>query len=94
MQLSFTSDEIAAIVHPRASRGATSAMIHGISALGTARSGDLSFLGHAKYKAEVASTQASLVLVPPGYLGDPQAGQLFLVVDQPSLALARVCARI
>ena len=94
MQLSFTSDEIAAIVHPRASRGATSAMIHGISALGTARSGDLSFLGHAKYKAEVASTQASLVLVPPGYAGDPQAGQLFLVVDQPSLALAWVCARI
>ena len=44
MQLSLTSDEIAAIVHPRASRGATSAMIHGISALGNARTGDLSFL--------------------------------------------------
>jgi UDP-3-O-[3-hydroxymyristoyl] glucosamine N-acyltransferase len=94
MQLSFTPDEIAAIVHPRASRGATSATIHGISALGTARPGDLSFLGHAKYKAEVASTQASLVLVPPEYVGDPKAGQLFMVVDQPSIALAQVCARI
>jgi UDP-3-O-[3-hydroxymyristoyl] glucosamine N-acyltransferase len=94
MQLSFTSDEIAAIVHPRATRGATSATICGISALGPARAGDLSFLSHAKYKDEVASTQASLVLVPPGYAGEPQAGQLFMVVDQPSLALARVCARI
>lgn len=94
MQLSFTSDEIAAIVQPRATRGATSATIHRISALGTARPGDLSFLGHAKYKAEVASTQASLVLVPPWYAGDPQADQLFLVIDQPSIALARVCARI
>lgn len=94
MQLSFTPDEIAAIVQPRASRGSTGATIHRISALGTARAGDLSFLGHAKYKAEVASTQASVVLVPTGYVGEPQADQCFLVVDQPSVALARVCARI
>lgn len=94
MQLSFTSEEIAAIVQPRATRGATNAAIHRLAALGTARPGDLSFLGHAKYKLEVAGTQASVVLVPPSYVGDPQANQLFLVVDQPSLALARVCARI
>ena len=94
MQLSFTPDEVAAIVQPRAARGATTASIHGISALGTARPGDLSFLGNPKYKAEVAATRASLVLVPPDYVGDPVAGQLFLVVDQPSAALARFCARI
>ena len=94
MQLAYTPDEIAAIVQPRATRGATSATIRSISALGPARAGDLSFLGHPKYKAEVARTEASLVLVPPSYTGEPKAGQLFLVVDQPSVALARICARI
>ena len=94
MQLSYTSDEIAAIVQPRAARGATAATIRGISALGTARAGDLSFLGNPKYKAEVARTGASIVLVPPDYAGEPAADQLFLVVDEPSVALARLCARI
>ena len=94
MQFSFTPDEVAAIVQPRAARGATRAAIRGISALGTARPGDLSFLGNPKYKGEVAATRASLVLVPPDYVGDPAGDQLFLVVDQPSVALARLCARI
>jgi UDP-3-O-[3-hydroxymyristoyl] glucosamine N-acyltransferase len=94
MQLSFTSDEIAAIVQARAVRGATAVMIEGISALRTARPGDLSFLGQAKYKAEVAGTQASVVLIPQGFTGEPKVNQCFLVVEQPSVALARLCARI
>ncbi len=94
MQLSYTPDEIAAIVQPRASRGATAATIHGIAALGPAGAGDLSFLGNPKYRAEVGHTRASVVLVPPDYAGDPQPDQLFLVVDEPSVALARLCARI
>ncbi len=94
MQLSFTLDEIATIVQARAARGATTAMIEGISALRTAWAGDLSFLNQAKYKADVAGTQASVVLIPPDYVGEPKANQSFLVVDQPSVALARLCARI
>jgi UDP-3-O-[3-hydroxymyristoyl] glucosamine N-acyltransferase len=94
MQLSYTADEIAAIVQPRASRGVTTATIRGIAALSAARPGDLSFLGNPKYKAEVARTQASVVLVPPDYAADPGANQRFLVVDVPSVALARLCARI
>ena len=94
MQISFTSDEIAAIVQLEAARGATTDTIRGISALRTALPGDLSFLGQAKYKAEVAGTQASLVLIPPDYVGEPKVNQIFLVVDQPSVALARLCARI
>ena len=73
MQIMFTSDEIAAIVQPRAVRGSTDVPIKGISALRTGRSGDLSFLGQAKYKADVAATQASVVLIPQDYRGDPKA---------------------
>lgn len=94
MQLLFTPEEIAAVVEPRSTRGATTKTIRGISALRTAKAGDLSFLAHAKYKADVAGTLASIVLIPPDYSGDPKTNQLFVVVDQPSVALSRVCTHI
>jgi UDP-3-O-[3-hydroxymyristoyl] glucosamine N-acyltransferase len=94
MQVSFTSTEVAALVQSRSARGATTETIRGLASLAEAQPGDLSFLGNAKYKAEVATTQASIVLLPPDYAGDPRANQLFLIVDQPSVALARLCARI
>lgn len=94
MQISFTSAEIAAIVQPVATRGATRASITRIAALADAAAGDLSFLGNAKYKAEVAVTRASLVLLPADFTGEPQPDQLFLLVENPSAALAKICARI
>jgi len=94
MQLSFSSSEIAGIVQARTVRGATTVTIEGISALRTARPGDLSFLGQGKYRAEVAGTKASVVLIPPEFAGEPQENQCYLVVDQPSVALARLCAHI
>ncbi|HEX2101822.1 MAG TPA: UDP-3-O-(3-hydroxymyristoyl)glucosamine N-acyltransferase, partial [Candidatus Synoicihabitans sp.] len=66
----------------------------GIASLNTAAVGELSFLGNAKYKADVARTQASIVLVPPDFPGEPAAGQAYFHVANPSAALARVCARI
>lgn len=94
MQVSFTPADIAAIVQPRAVRGSTGETIRSLASLSSAAVGDLSFLGNAKYKAEVATTRASLVLLPPDYAGEPAAGQQFLLVDNPSVALARICARI
>lgn len=94
MQISFSATEIAAIVQPKSQRGTTTATIRGLAALGDATTGDLTFLGNPKYKAAVASTRASLVLVPSDYVGEPQADQVFFVVDNPSVALARICARI
>lgn len=94
MQVSFTPEEIISIVQPAQTRGATQEAIRGIAALNLANAGDLSFLGNAKYKGEVAATRASIVLLPPDYAGEPAAKQLFLVVDNPSVALARICARI
>src|SRR5690606_5886832 len=70
------------------------ASIGGIAALKDAGAGDLSFLGNAKYKPEVARTRASIVLLPSDFAGEPVADQQFLLVDNPSVALARICARI
>lgn len=68
--------------------------IRGIAALAEAGPGDLSFLGNPRYKTEVATTRASVVLLPADHAGDPAPDQLFLLVDNPSVALARICARL
>ena len=94
MEVKLTAADIAAIVQPRTSRGATSATICGLAALKDALPGELSFLGNAKYKSEVAASRASIVLLPPDFAGQPAADQLYLLVDNPSVALARICARI
>ena len=94
MQLACSAAEIAAIIQPLSSKGSTATTVRGIASLGSAQAGDLSFLGNPKYKTEVAATAASLVLLPPDYVGEPGPDQQFLFVDKPSVALARLCARI
>ena len=94
MQVSFTPAEIAALTSPKSTRGTTAETIRGLAALADAAPGDLAFLGNAKYKAQVAATRASIVLLPADFAGEPNPGQQFLLVENPSVALARVCARI
>ncbi len=94
MQVSFSAADIAAITQPKGTRGATQESVRGLAGLAEAQPGDLSFLGNAKYKPGVASSRASVLLLPSDYRGEPQPGQLYLLVDNPSVALARVCARI
>lgn len=94
MQVSFTVDDVVAVVKPRAQRGGTRECIRGIAALSVARPGDLSFLGNSKYKTQVPASRASVLLLPPDFAGEPAPDQLFLLVDNPSAALASICARI
>ena len=94
MQVSFSSADIVGITQPLAIRGETSEVVRGLASLAAAGPGDLSFLSNPKYKSEVPATRASVVLLPVGYSGEPLPGQLFLLVENPSVALARVCARI
>lgn len=94
MQIAFTAAELVALLQPRTKRGATTETIRGIAALTAAQPGDLSFLGNPKYKKEVAASVASVVLLPVDYAGEPRANQLFLLVENPSVALARLCARL
>lgn len=94
MKVSFSVQEIIAIVQASETRGCTDSRITSVASLEQALPGDLSFLGSAKYKALVPSCQASVLLLPIAYEGEPQAGQVFVLVKNPSLALAQVCARI
>src|SRR4051812_15597256 len=94
MQVSFSAAEIAEITQPKGQRGTTPERIRGLAGLADAEPGDLTFLSTAKYKSDVATTRASVVLLPADFAGEPQPRQLFLLVDNPSVALARICARI
>lgn len=94
MQVSFTAADIADITQPKGTRGATTENVRGLAGLADATPGDLSFLSNAKYKSEVEASRASFVLLPPDYPGEPQPNQLFILVENPSVALAQVCARL
>lgn len=94
MEVSFTAADIAAIVQAKGTRGATADAIRRLAALSESEPGDLAFLGSQKYKSEVATARASVILLPSDFLGEPAPGQQFILVDNPSVALARVCARI
>jgi UDP-3-O-[3-hydroxymyristoyl] glucosamine N-acyltransferase len=94
MQVAYTPAEIAAFVGAQRITGSTRQPIRDIASLTSARAGDLSFLGNTKYKPQVAESAATALLLPLDYAGEPKADQVFLYVDNPSVALAKVCARI
>jgi UDP-3-O-[3-hydroxymyristoyl] glucosamine N-acyltransferase len=94
MQVSFSLAEIAAITAPRRTLGATTESVRGIASLSAAAPGDITFLGNPKYKSVVATTRASVVLLPAEFAGSPSPNQVHLYVDNPSVALARLCSRL
>jgi UDP-3-O-[3-hydroxymyristoyl] glucosamine N-acyltransferase len=94
MQVALSHAEVAESVSPLRAEGAADGPIRGIASLAAAEPGELSFLGNMKYKAEVPSSRASVVLLPADYDGRPGPGQLYLYVENPSVALARVCSRL
>ena len=68
--------------------------VTGIASLTDAGPSDLSFLGNDKYRDQVATTRAGVVLLPLAYEGAPAPGQVFLRVEKPSYILALVCGVI
>ena len=94
MQVTFSPEELVSIVGSPSTRGVTSQQITGIGALDTAGVGDLSFLGNSKYRAQVAISKASVLLLPRDYEGEPGVDQLYVFLENPSVGLARICARI
>ena len=94
MQVAYTPAEIATFVGAQRTTGSTWQPIRDIASLTAARTGDLSFLGNTKYRPQVAESTATAVLLPLDYEGEPKADQVFVFVENPSVALAKVCARI
>lgn len=94
MQVVFSKEELITLLSPREVRGSTTQTICGLAGLADAKPGDLSFLGNPKYKDEVLTSHASAILLPKTYEGSPKSDQVFYLVDNPSVALAKLCTQL
>lgn len=94
MKLSLSVDDVSRITEPCRVLGDTQRSVRRIAALKEAEPGDLSFLANLKYRKDVATSRATLILVPHDYVGTPQEGQTFLFQENPTLALARICTQV
>jgi UDP-3-O-[3-hydroxymyristoyl] glucosamine N-acyltransferase len=94
MQVVFTHEELITLLQPKEVRGATTQVIRGIATLAHSKTGDLSFLGNPKYKADVATSKASAILLPVGSEDKPSEDQVFYILENPSVGLAKICLKI
>jgi UDP-3-O-[3-hydroxymyristoyl] glucosamine N-acyltransferase len=67
-------------------QGDPAAVITGVAAIETAGPGEVTFVANPKYASLARSTQASAVLVEPGF---PEIAAFTLRIDNPYLAFAR-----
>ncbi|MFP4157876.1 MAG: UDP-3-O-(3-hydroxymyristoyl)glucosamine N-acyltransferase [Opitutales bacterium] len=95
MAFDITLEQILGLLGDEAqTSGRYAGPLRGIASLSEAAEGDLSFLGNPKYRAEVAESRASVLLLPEDFDADPRPEQLLIRVQNPSFALARICREI
>ena len=95
MSFVYSVERILEIVgHDAEVAGDYDGKIVGIASLSYADEGDLTFLGNPKYTEEVPSSNASVLLLPKNYMGEPKRGQLQIRLENPSYALALLCRDI
>ena len=88
--ISFSLDDLVKVAEGATVHGETTQLITGIASLKEACAGDLSFLGNPKYTPAVKDSKASVLFLPSDYKGDPKTDQVYLRMENPSLALARL----
>ncbi|MDR1438096.1 MAG: UDP-3-O-(3-hydroxymyristoyl)glucosamine N-acyltransferase [Puniceicoccales bacterium] len=87
----FLTEELIELLSPIRIEGSFSGELGEIASLECAERGNISFLGNGKYTSLVASSQASLILVPLNFEGKPRDNQVYFFIENPSLALAKIC---
>jgi UDP-3-O-[3-hydroxymyristoyl] glucosamine N-acyltransferase len=94
MDLRISVDELLTILPDSTPLGEGVTHVTGLSSLEDATQSDLSFATSAKYATKLAETSAAIVLVPKGIPVKPRDNQVFIHVDDPSLAVAKICELI
>lgn len=94
MRIAYKVDDLVRLVGEGRVEGQSAQLVVSIAALKQAQPGDIAFLSNLKYKADVVASRASVILVPEDFDGHPAAGQAFIRLAKPSLALARICREI
>lgn len=70
--------------------GAPGLSIHRLAPLASAQAGELAFVAQARYAKQIASTQASALIVPPAMRDAAQARGACIVTPDPYLYFARL----
>lgn len=95
VKICFKFEELRDILGDSASwKGRTEQTLRGVASLEKAVAGDVAFLANPKYASQVERCQASLILVPEGFEGEPGADQAYALMKHPSLGLAWICGAI
>ncbi|MDR2371725.1 MAG: UDP-3-O-(3-hydroxymyristoyl)glucosamine N-acyltransferase [Puniceicoccales bacterium] len=94
MRFQFSVEELREIVQPTHVTGNFQGNITRIASLQEAKIGALSFLANPKYARDVATSQASLLLLPENFDCVPIANQVIFFCENPSIALAKICQHI
>lgn len=92
MDWSLSVEELLAELGTEQTQGDFKGTLTGIADLGKAHAGELSFLSDLRYARYLGETAASVVLVPADKEGEPKSGQMWIHVQNPSLALAKICS--
>lgn len=92
IELSF--EQVKDLINPEKVSGSFNAQITKVSALEDASEGDLSFLGNKKYTAAVSTSNASIIILPLNFEGEPKDNQCFFFHKQPSRAIDLICEQV
>jgi UDP-3-O-[3-hydroxymyristoyl] glucosamine N-acyltransferase len=94
VQFQFSIEELQSIVIPKHIHGIFTGDITQIASLREAKIGALSFLANPKYARDVATSEASLLLLPENFDYTPVANQVIFFCENPSISLAKICQHI
>ncbi len=94
MNINFDLKDLQELIPEATLQGNLSVKLKGIASLSDADAGDVAFLSNARYTSQVPQCNASLILLPRDYPGEPKDGQIYMFVDKPSWALAKICRYI
>ncbi|MBL9116552.1 MAG: UDP-3-O-(3-hydroxymyristoyl)glucosamine N-acyltransferase [Verrucomicrobiaceae bacterium] len=89
MTKSITLKALADLIQGTIVQGDPETVITGLNSLSESLPGDVSFLGNAKYAAQVAKTQAAAVIIAPDFTERPER-IAFIAVPNPTLAFSAV----
>lgn len=89
MNSSITLQDLAGLVSGKIAAGENGAVFTGLNSLAEATAGEVSFLGNPRYAPQLATTQASAILISPDHAERPD-GKAYIEVENPTLAFSEV----
>ncbi len=66
-------------------------LVKGVNSLKFAGAEDASFLANIKYKKQMDSTKAGVILVGKDWTAEPAEGRAYIVCENPDFAFSKVC---